>query len=205
MTDASETKKKKIPVWVWIVGGVLVLGGIGSLLGGEDDPVSTEAESPSAAEEVDAGAETLEEEPALEPTSFANIQELEAAIESEFGGQTNMDLPRDLSVGFEEESGWLNVSYVLDENFTKGLTRSGAWSDIHRIFELARMSDFVNELTVAGMFPLINNLGEELGPQNVVVAYFDPEVYPKINLDNLIGERLSGAATNVVIHPAFQD
>ena len=116
-----------------------------------------------------------------------------------------MDLPRDLSIEFEEEDGWLNVSYVLDENFTVGLTRSGAWSDIHRIFELARKADFVKELTVASQFPLINNLGEELGPQNVVVAYFDPEVYPRVNLENIRGEALYDAATEVMIHQAFQD
>jgi hypothetical protein len=200
--ETQHPEKKKTPLWIPIVIGVLIVGFINSLFdSGEEDAV---VEPETVAEEQAAEEPTVEEEPA-EPTSFATLAELEAAISAEFGGMTNMDLPRDLSIEFEEEDGWLNVSYVLDENFTVGLTRSGAWSDIHRIFELARKADFVKELTVASQFPLINNLGEELGPQNVVVAYFDPEVYPRVNLENIRGEALYDAATQVMIHQAFQD
>jgi hypothetical protein len=195
-------EKKKTPLWMPIVIGLLVVGFIGSLFDSGEEETAVEPET--ITEEQAAEEPAVEEEPA-EPTSFATLAELEAAISSEFDGMTNMDLPRELSVEFEEADGWLNVSYVLDENFTVGMTQSGAWSDIHRIFELARKADFVKELTVASQFPLINNLGEELGPQNVVVAYFDAEVYPRVNLENIFGEDLSGAATSVMIHPAFQD
>lgn len=200
--ETQPAEKKKTPLWIPIVIAVLVVGFIGSLFDSGEEETAVEPET--VAEEQVSEEPAVEEEPA-EPTSFATMAELESAISAEFGGMTNMDLPRELSFTFEEEDGWLNVSYVLDENFSVGLTRSGAWSDIHRIFELARKADFVKELTVTSRFPLINNLGEELGPQDVVIAYFDAEVYPRVNLENIFGEDLAGAATSVMIHPALQD
>jgi hypothetical protein len=199
--ETQPPAKKKTPLWIPIVVGLLVVGFIGSLFDSGEEETAVE---PLTVIEEQVEEPAVEEETA-EPTSFATLAELEAAISAEFGGMTNMDLPRQLSVELEEEDGWLNVSYVLDENFTVGMTRSGAWSDIHRIFELARKADFVKELTVASQFPLINNLGDELGPQNVVVAYFDAEVYPRVNLDNIRGEALYDAASQAMIHQAFQD
>lgn len=202
--ETQPSEKKKTPLWIPIVIGVLIVGFIGSLFdSGEADTV---VEPETVAEEQAAEEQVVEQvvEPA-EPTSFATLAELESAISAEFGGMTNMDLPRELSIEFEEADGWLNVAYVLDENVSVRSTRSGAWSDIHRIYELARKADFVKELTVGSLFPLINNLGEELGPKNVVTVYFDPEVYLRINLDNIRGDALSDAATSVMIHPAFQD
>lgn len=202
----SEEKQpqKKVPVWVWVVVAFFSFGVLGSLFGGND----SESESPQSqtSEEV-VSEENLEEE-ALEeaaPESFSDLAGLESAITEEFGGLTNMDVPRDLNISFDEESGWLNVSYVLDENFTVGMMRTGAWGDIGDIFDMARKTDFVKELTVTAQFPLQNNLGEELGPQDVLIAYFDPEVYPRINTANLPGEMLADAATSVFLHPAFQD
>jgi hypothetical protein len=78
------------------------------------------------------------------------------------------------------------------------------WRDIGKIFDLARKWEQVEELTVTAQFPLISNLGEELGPQDVVTAYFDTEVYPRINTENLPGARLGDAASFVRVHPALQ-
>jgi hypothetical protein len=44
MAKPEESAKKKLPWWVWLVGGVLVLGGIGSVVGGDDTGSSTTAE-----------------------------------------------------------------------------------------------------------------------------------------------------------------
>jgi hypothetical protein len=154
-------------------------------------------------EEIEPEEPEEPEEPVV-PSSFETLEELTAAVETELGEETNMGLPRELVVDFDEEDGWLNVRFVLDENLTTGLTRSGAWLDIRNIFELARKAEFVKELTVQTSFPLVNILGEELGPQPVVTAYFDAEVFPRINLENLPGDRFENAATSVAIHPAFQ-
>lgn len=210
----ADGKKKKIPTWVWIVAGVLVLGLIGQAFDGDDE----ESESGTAEESVVApeenisgnpGADVAEEEsaepePEPVPESFSSIEEMESALQAELGEETNMGLPRELSVEFDETDGWLNVSFVINENFTTDSTRRGAWTEIGQTFEFARKVDFVNELTVTAKFPLISELGEELGPQNVVLAYFDAEVYPRINVENLPGERLGEAATTVQVHPALQ-
>ncbi len=200
----SATQKKKVPTWVWIVAGVLVFGLILQSCG-EDTPDVEQEESTSESETV-VEEEIKPEEPEepVVPSSFETLEELTAAVENELGEETNMGLPRELVVDFDEEDGWLNVRFVLNENLTTGLTRSGAWRDIRNIFELARKADFVKELTVQTSFPLINNLGEELGPQPVVTAYFDAEVFPRMNLENLPGDRFENAATFVAIHPAFQ-
>lgn len=49
MSEPIEGAKRKIPIWVWIVGGVLVLAGLGSIVGGDDEQVSPQ-ESESTAE-----------------------------------------------------------------------------------------------------------------------------------------------------------
>jgi hypothetical protein len=132
------------------------------------------------------------------------MEELKAAIENELGTETNMGLPRELVVELDETDGWLNIRFVMNENLTSNLTLAGAWREIGLVFDLARKADFVKELTVQTSFPLINNLGEELGPQPVVTVYFDADVYPRINRDNLPGDRLGDGATSVAIHPAFR-
>jgi hypothetical protein len=196
----SAPPKKKVPTWVWVVSGVLVFGLILQSCGGDTPPAEDDTASESETEET----EPAEPEEPVVPSSFATLEELTAALENELGEETNMGLPRELVVDFDEEDGWLNVRFVLNENLTTGLTRSSAWRDIRNVFELARKADFVNELTVQTSFPLINQLGEELGPQPVVTAYFDAEVFPRMNLKNLPGDRFENAATSVTIHPAFQ-
>lgn len=210
----AEGKKKQIPTWVWIVAGILVIGLIGQAFGGNDEEPgsATSDETVVAPEEetsddprVDsAEEEAAEPEPEPVPESFSSIEEMEAALHAELGEETNMGLPRELSVEFDETDGWLNVSFVINENFTTDSTRRGAWREIGQTFEFARKVDFVNELTVTAKFPLISELGAELGPQDVVLAYFDPEVYPRINVENLPGDRLGDAATAVQVHPALQ-
>lgn len=67
MSEPTEAAKKKIPVWVWIVGGVLVLGGIGSLTGGGDEaevPQSQSVEESEAAEASPSAEETGQDEQA---------------------------------------------------------------------------------------------------------------------------------------------
>lgn len=206
-TNKSESspEKKKVPTWVWIVAGVLVFGLILQSCGGDTPPAEEDSEATSETEAVvEEEPEPVEPEEPVVPTSFATLDELRAAIENGLGPETNMGLPRELVVVLDEEDGWLNVRFVMNENLTSNLTLSSAWRQIGDIFDLARKADFVNELTIQASFPLINNLGEELGPQPVVTVYFDQEVYPRITTENLPGDRLGDAATSVAIHPAFQ-
>ena len=75
MNEPTEAPKKKIPVWVWIVGGVLVLGGIGSLTGGGDEADLSEPQGIEATETVEAApadeaAVPDESQPEPEPAEF---------------------------------------------------------------------------------------------------------------------------------------
>jgi hypothetical protein len=202
--DAPAPKKK---TWLWIVGGVVVLGLFGSIFSGGND--NDTADAPASVSEDEAEAIQQEEEDADEsdvqiPESFNTVEELEAAIIATLGDETNTGLDRDVVVRFDSEESLLVVTFVANENLTTNMTRRGMWRDIASIFDLARKWDPVDELTVTAQYPLISNLGEELGPQDVLTAYFDTEVYPRINTDNLPGERLGEAATFVRVHPALQ-
>lgn len=212
MSDGKTPEKKKTPIWVWILVGLFGLAALGSVINPDDESSTTSPTETSAEDSAsNSGATNDEEAPEVEPApvepevpeSFANVEELTSAIEAEFGLRTNMDLARDFEISVAED-GWLNVAYVMDENLTIGLTRTSAWFDTEDIFLLARKADFVKSLTVTAKLPLINNLGEELGPQDVFIAYFDEDVYSRINTDNIAGWKYEDAASSVFIHPALQ-
>lgn len=52
------------------------------------------------------------------------------------------------------------------------------WRDIGAFFDLARKLHQVEELIVAARFPRGSHIGEELGLQDVLAAYFGSEVCP---------------------------
>lgn len=200
--SANNEAAPKKKTWLWIVGGILGVGLVGSIISGPGD---SDTVGDTSREETSTNEEIVEEEVEFEePTSYASIGELEDAIIRQLGDETNTGLAREVTLTLDGENNWLNVTFVANENLTSNMTRRGIWRDIGTIFDLTRKWDQVEELTVTAKFPLISNLGEELGPQDVVTAYFDPEVYPRINADNLPGERLGDAASFVRIHPALQ-
>lgn len=200
--SANNEAAPKKKTWLWIVGGILGVGLVGSIISGPGD---SDTAGDTTREETSTNEEIVEEEVEFEePASYASIGELEDAILRQLGDETNTGLAREVTLTFDGENNWLNVTFVANENLTSNMTRRGIWRDIGTIFDLTRKWDQVEELTVTAKFPLISNLGEELGPQDVVTAYFDPEVYPRINTDNLPGERLGDAASFVRIHPALQ-
>jgi hypothetical protein len=82
MTDASEAKKTKVPLWVWVVIGVLVFGGIGSIFGGDENATVSEPPTPSGQEE--AAAAQVEDIPSQEPEPESETQaqpEVELTVE----------------------------------------------------------------------------------------------------------------------------
>jgi len=142
MTDASETTKKKIPVWVWIVGGVLVLGGIGSLLGGEDDPVSEP--SPAAVQEEDAPAPEPAPEPEVEaePEVKLTVEDIrESAIPLVFESSragiieilTDMTVVQSVDLySYDPAAGTVTLDVTPEFDFDEGV-RDDAW-EFFRIF-----------------------------------------------------------------------
>ena len=70
----EDTAKKKTPVWVWVIAGVVALALLGSLFGGDDSDESASEPAPAVVEEDEAPAPAPEEEPAEEvpaPEEFA--------------------------------------------------------------------------------------------------------------------------------------
>lgn len=73
-------KKRKVPLWVWIVGGFLVLGMFGNLLGGEEQDSNTEEIESAQVEAVAPEVEVAEEQ---EPTGAEEVEEQPQPAEAE--------------------------------------------------------------------------------------------------------------------------
>jgi hypothetical protein len=198
----ADGKKKKIPTWVWIVAGVLVLGLIGQAFDGDDE----ESESVTAEEtiatpddestvEEDAGSESPGDAPA--PQNFESIDELESAIQEAIGSETAEGTDRGLRFDFqetaesEEDAGWLLLSYARDE----GLSRADVWEETERVFLLARQAESVKSLTLILTAEIVNDLGEE-SQVTAFVANFDRDTYSRINTDNVTGDLYEKAVTD---------
>ena len=72
MSEPTEAAKKKIPIWVWIVGGVLVLAGLGSIVGGNDEQAPQQEESISEEETPPVEEQSEESETILLSEAFCN-------------------------------------------------------------------------------------------------------------------------------------
>jgi hypothetical protein len=75
-STSSETPKKRVPTWVWVVAGVLVLGLILQSCGDGDTAPEARTDAPvsdAADEELAATATEDEEEPAAEREAFDDV------------------------------------------------------------------------------------------------------------------------------------
>ena len=115
MSEPVEGAKRKTPIWVWIVGGVLVLAGLGSIVGGDDEG-SPETQLAETTETVE--PEPVEAEPESEGPSDAEKVLLSEAF------------CNDLSEGFSlfqlYEGGLEGGSYETPEEFAN-LAYGFAW------------------------------------------------------------------------------
>lgn len=73
MSEPSAGPKKKIPVWIWIAGGVVVLAMLGTLFGGDDAP--PEAQPEPAPAEISESAPEMESDTAGPDFAIATVQE----------------------------------------------------------------------------------------------------------------------------------
>ena len=193
----SEEKSagKKVPIWVWIVGGLLLLGlAVQALGGGEQAPESAAPEQAETVEEAEVAPEAT---PAVE-VPFTDVAALQAAIEQTIGSTTAEGADRALIVDFEEMDvledgypGWLFVSYARDESMSK----AEVWEETERIFLLARQADFVQSFTLALTTVIVNNLGEEV-ETSAFVANFDSNNFSRINTENVVGDLYEDAASD---------
>ena len=197
----AEGKKRKIPTWVWIVAGVLVIGLIGQAFGDDEQSESVSAEETIATPddestvEEDASSESPGDAPA--PQSFESVGELESAIQEAIGSETSEGTDRGLRFDFqetaesEEDAGWLLLSYARDE----GMSRADVWEETERVFLLARQADSVKSLTFILTAEIVNDLGEE-SQVTAFVANFDRDTYSRINTDNVTGDLYEKAVTD---------
>lgn len=98
---SSEAPKRKVPTWLWVVGGILVFGLVLSAFNGDDD-ADTQAENP-------ADTPVTVEEDTSEP---AATEAQEEVVEEE---------P-------EPEAGFGDGTYIVGENLEPGIYRSTATS-----------------------------------------------------------------------------
>lgn len=192
----NVANKKKMPTWVWVVGGVLVVGLIAQAFGnGSEEPEAVAPEEPSVVLEEENGGE--ETDVATATQSFEDIDALAAAVADAIGSQTAEGADRGLSVKFqelaqsEEDAGWLLIHYTRDESMSK----SDVWTETERIFLLARQAEFVNSLTLILKTEIIDNRGERV-EVSAFVADFDRETYSRINPEIVVGELYERAVTN---------
>lgn len=193
----TSSPKKKVPIWVWIVGGLFVLGLIIQASGGGD--ASQENATPEEVVVV-ADEETTDSQPenaAPVVQDFEDIEALTAAIEETIGSQTAEGADRALQVSFqetaesEEDAGWLYLSYARDEN----MVRSDVWDETERIFLLARQAEFVKSLTLVLTTVIENDLGEEV-EVSAFVANFDRDTFSRIVTENIVGDEYENAVTD---------
>lgn len=115
VSEPIEAGKKKTPIWVWIVIGVLVLAGLGSIVGGDEND-STETQVVDATES--AGMEPAEVEPDDDGPSNVDTVGLSEAFCN--------DLSEGLSLFQLYEGGLEGGSYDTPEEFAD-LAYGFAW------------------------------------------------------------------------------
>jgi hypothetical protein len=194
---ASASAKKKVPTWVWVVGGLFVLGLISQAFGGGDSPSENASPEDSAVVAEEEPTDSPSEEVAPVAQEFENIEALTAAIEQTIGSQTAEGADRALDISFqetaesEEDAGWLLLSYARDES----MDRADVWTETERIFLLARQAEFVKSLTFILTTVIENNLGEEV-EVSAFVANFDRDTFSRIVTENVVGDEYENAVTD---------
>jgi hypothetical protein len=141
----SKTPKKKVPTWVWIVGGILVFGLILQSCGADSEPPAVEPESDVVVPDLE--VDELTEPAAAEPTetevelTVADIREIVFPLvfdssRSQVIGILN-DLPTVESVdlyAYDAELGLVDLDVTPRFDFDPGV-RDDAW-EIFRIFSV---------------------------------------------------------------------
>jgi hypothetical protein len=198
---AAKAKAKAMRPWYAKKRFILPLGLFviftfsNSLNGGEGEPNSTVTPGTS---------ETETEETSEAKIDVTTLEGLKAAISSQLGEVTNMEVPRNLDVTLSD--GDLYVMYALDENLTNNLLIVGAWGDVSDIVKLVQDSGLSKNLTVNGTVALIDANGNELGQQIVFTANFLDDKVPLLNTENLIGKEMwENASSSFIYHPAIRD
>jgi hypothetical protein len=193
----SASAKKKVPTWVWVVGGLFVLGLISQAFGGGDSSSENATPEESAVVTEEAVEDSPSEDVAPVAQDFENIEALTAAIEETIGAQTAEGADRALDVSFqetaetEEDAGWLLLSYARDES----MNRADVWTETERIFLLARQAEFVKSLTLILTTVIENDLGEEV-EVSAFVANFDRDTFSRIVTENVVGDEYENAVTD---------
>ena len=193
--DEAKTPWYKKKRFIIPIGLVLLLGLSNSLNGGDSVP------DPSAAPET---SETATPENSEAESDLTTLEGLTAAISSQLGEVTNMDVPRNLDVSLYE--GDLYVAFALNENVTNKLIIVGAWSEVSDIVKLVQESGISSNLTVNGTLALMDANGNDVGQNSVFTANFLDNKVPLLNTDNLLGTDMwENAASSFIYAPAIRD
>lgn len=198
---AAKAKAKALRPWYQkkrfiLPLGLFVIFSISTSLNGENNSGGSTA-TPEVSETENGGAPEVVQD-------ITTLEGLKAAISSQLGEATNMDVPRNLDVTLSD--GDLYVMYALNENLTNNLMIGGAWGEVSDIVKLVQTSGLSENLTLNGTLALIDVNGNELGQQIVFTANFLDGKVPLLNTENLLGREMwENAASSFIYHPAIRD
>jgi hypothetical protein len=136
--------------------------------------------------------------------TWTPLEQLEIDLKETLGG-LNRDGQRIISIDLYD--GQLFIQYALNDNLSTNLIKVGAWKDTRLILETVQASKIkgVKELVASGTFPLQNEYGESLGEIGIFTITFDAQAIKRTVTENLPGELLESAATDVTIRRDILD
>lgn len=173
-TTHSQAPRKKRRKWPWIVGAVLVLGGFGALIDGDEEaPQATPAATTSQEPTAEATTESTTPEPTGEPEPTTE------PVEDRFAIEHDAD-----DLGGLIPGGTTTVSFDIADNFSQGMIASGAERDTFEAIELALAEHpDTGRVLVLGSFPTVDEYGNQ---EHTVIMrpHYDRATIDQINFDN---------------------
>lgn len=123
-------------------------------------------------------------------------------------GDSNRDVDRVESVAYVDGVNVPVITWAINDNVTESLTKMGAKLDLTKMLEVLQdLHDDglkFKQAAFAGTYPLQDKLGN-VSEDRVVLARYTAGTISTINFDNFIYSDVYDIATDVNIHPAFQD
>lgn len=173
------------------IGGIIVMLFVIALVFGPKDGEASAAPSPSDSQTL-----TASPTPTVSPTPQPVVTD-EDSLRTAIADALDDQLTK---LTFDEETGYLKVTFEVRDNLFSDSIEIGAWGDQRKMIAAIRTTAAkVGKFDVVGTFPFIDKMGNEK-VQPVISASYSDAVY-KANLENLPGNLIMGAADDYWVHP----
>lgn len=197
----------KIGIGVAAVFGVLILlGAIGSAMGGGDKNEGASASSSSPSAPSNAGSPATSPTSAS-PTSASPTEDGTAAAKAAIIaaiGDNNRDGAPPPSVTITTGKA-INVEWAAKDNLTEGLVKDSLRLDAVNVLKAVHenVKTPYTEVNLKATFSLVDKLGNT-SEDMVFNAVIPKAIVDKINYDNFDFHNIDGLDENAFIHPAFR-